>query len=436
MTRTSETLRVGDSLEVVIEKAVYRGLGLARHQGQVVLVRRGLPRDRVRVRVEETGRGYVRAGVEMLLDPSPRRHPSPCPLFARCGGCAYQDVEYRHQLELKEAILREALARAGAAWQGDIVVHGSPEPGWRTRATLHLGLTPEGSVGLGLNEEGSHRLVDLVACEQLTPLLHRTQRALLEGLRDHPYRARVRDLRLAQGKDGEGMVAVIEGDLDARAAASLASVGRAVPWLTGFGALNDRGTFVLLAGSPYVHSTVVGRRLRSHALAFFQGNRFLVDDLVGTVSGLIPAGATLLDLYAGVGLFSLAVAPQAATVMALEGDPYAVADAQVNVRAAGFDQVRVRSGDVLDSLRGLRRETGEAIVLDPSRGGAGPRVVEAIVRRQPACIVYVSCDPPTLGRDLALLQRAGFRPDAVHVFDLFPATFHLEAVIRLSFMAL
>jgi 23S rRNA (uracil1939-C5)-methyltransferase len=166
-------------------------------------------------------------------------------------------------------------------------------------------------------------------------------------------------------------------------------------------------------------------------LAFFQGNRFLVDDLVGTVRALVSGGTTLLDLYAGVGLFSVAVAPRVPSVVAMEGDRYAVADAKANARDAGLSQVKVVSGEVLDSLRRLRLETGEAIILDPPRRGAGPGVVEAVVRREPACVVYVSCDPPTLGRDLALFQRAGFHADAMHVFDLFPDTLHLETVIRL-----
>lgn len=432
MKGASEGLGLGDVCEVVVDKAVYRGLGLARHQGQVVLVRRGLPGDRARVKIEKVGRGYAEASLETVVEPSGLRRAAPCPLFTRCGGCAYQDVEYARQLELKEAIVRESLARAGAAWEGAIELHASPEQGWRTRATLHLGPLPDGEIGLGLHEEGSHRLLDLSVCEQLTPLLHRTQRALLDAFRNHPHRARVRHVHLAQGIEGEGAVAVLEGDLDPQTASSFASLDRSIPWLTGFGAVTSRGSFVLLHGSPYVHSTVLDRRLRVHAQAFFQGNRFLVEDLARTVAALVPAGGVAVDLYAGVGLFSLALAPQAEAVVALEGNPYAAADALANARSAGLDRVTVKRGDVLDGLRHLPVRPEERIVLDPPRSGVGPRVVEAIVGRRPASVVYVSCDPPTLGRDLALFQRAGLRPDAVHLFDLFPDTFHLETVVRLT----
>ncbi|HLA76829.1 MAG TPA: TRAM domain-containing protein [Vicinamibacteria bacterium] len=421
----------GDTCEVVVEKAIYRGLGLARHQGQVVLVRRGLPGDRARVRVEKAGRGFVEAGIDAVLAAAPRRS-SPCPLFARCGGCAYQDVDYARQLELKQAILRESLLRAGAPWEGDIELHASPESGWRTRATLHLGPLPDGGTGLGLHQPGSHRLVDLSVCEQLTPLLQRTQRALLDGLRDHPHRARVQHIHLAQGLAEDGVVAVLDGDLDPPSAASFASLGRSVPWLSGLGAVCSRGPFVSLNGSPYVHSTVLGHRFRVHARAFFQGNGFLVEELARTVSELLPAGGTVLDLYAGVGLFSLTQAPHAEAVVAVEGNAHAAADALANARSAGLSHVQVRRGELLESLRRIPARTEERIVLDPPRTGAGPRVVEAIVRRGPAAVVYVSCDPPTLGRDLVLFGRAGLVPDSVHVFDLFPDTFHLETVVRLT----
>ncbi len=421
----------GDRCEVVVEKPVYRGLGLARHQGQVVLVRRGHPGDRARVKVDKAGRGFVEAGIEELLAGGPRR-PSPCPLFERCGGCAYQDVDYRRQLEWKLAILRESLSRAGAPWEGEVGVHASPEAGWRTRATLHLGLLPDGEAGLGLHQAGSHRLVDLFSCVQLTPLLQRTQRALLEGLRDHPHRSRVRHVHLAQGLEEDGMVAVLEGDLDPRTAASFASLGRSLPWLTGFGTVNGLGTFVLLHGSPYLHSTVLEHRFRSHARAFFQANRFLVEDLVQTVRSLVPAGGLLLDLYAGGGLFSLSLAPGADGVVAVEGNPQAVADARANAKQAALPQLQVRHGDVGLSLDRIPVRGAERIVLDPPRTGAGQQVVESILKRRPAAVIYVSCDPPTLGRDLALFRRAGLVADRMHLFDLFPDTFHLETVVRLT----
>jgi len=165
--------------------------------------------------------------------------------------------------------------------------------------------------------------------------------------------------------------------------------------------------------------------------SFFQANRFLVDELAETVVDLVPPGGRVLDLYAGVGLFALPLARRADDVLAVEGNPFAADDAEANAREAGLPNVRVRRSDVLSALAACPAEPGERIVLDPPRTGAGRDVVSAIASRDPAVVVYVSCDPPTLGRDLKLFAAAGYRPERIEMFDLFPDTFHLEALARL-----
>src|SRR5688572_20433902 len=137
-------LRPGDAVEIDIEKAVYRGQGLGRHAGQVVFVPRAVPGDRVRVRIEGATGGFVRGRIEQVLTHASGRRAAPCPLFDRCGGCAYQGYDYASQLALKEAVLRETLARGGVEWPGPITVHASPEVGWRIRASLHVHFGADG----------------------------------------------------------------------------------------------------------------------------------------------------------------------------------------------------------------------------------------------------------------------------------------------------
>jgi 23S rRNA (uracil1939-C5)-methyltransferase len=168
-----------------------------------------------------------------------------------------------------------------------------------------------------------------------------------------------------------------------------------------------------------------------HVRSFFQGNRFLFEDLARTVVELVPSGGPVLDLYAGVGLFALALAAGASKVLAVETSPTAVEDAEANVLWANMDNVRILRADVGEALLRGRPDADERIVLDPPRTGAGPGVVKSIAERLPKAIVYVSCDPPTLGRDLAAFARQGYRPDVVRAFDLFPDTYHLETVGRL-----
>jgi 23S rRNA (uracil1939-C5)-methyltransferase len=422
-------------VELDIENAVYRGQGLARHEGQVVFVPRAAPGDRVRARIESAGSGFVRARIEEVLRPGAGRRDAPCPLAERCGGCAYQGHDYPAQLALKEAILRETLARAGAPWEGAIAVHPSPEVGWRTRASLHVQSLPTG-VRLGLHEEGTHRVVDLEGCLQLSEDLNLAQRAIASALGRRPRLAgHVRHVDLAESADGRQRVASLDTDLSPAEASGASGLADDVPGLTGFGAVavsGGRETYLSLRGEPWIEAVVDGIALRAHVRSFFQANRFLLGDLVAAVKRHTPRGGDVLDLYAGVGLFALPLARQAAQVRAIEIDPGAVAYGQENVARSGLANVRLERGDVARALAALPAGDDERVVLDPPRAGAGPEVVAAIAARRPLSVVYVSCDPSTLARDLKGFSAAGYHPAAVELFDLFPDTFHLETVVALS----
>ncbi len=426
-------LAPGDALELRVEKGVYRGLGLARHEGQVVFIPRALPGDRVRARIEAARPGYVEGVTEALLEGGPDRRPSPCPYVPRCGGCAYQEMAYAGQLGLKQAILRESLARAGAPWPGEVEVAPSPEEGWRIRASLHVGVA-EGRLGLGLRREGTHEVVDLPRCPQLSEAMNLAARGLRGALLARPDLWRkVKGIDLAESPAGGALVAAVEADLEPHAAASLGFLAEGAPGLSGLGVLSGGRPrrFLPLRGSPYIRADVMGVSLRAHVRSFFQGNRFLVEPLARAVVDLVPPGGPVLDLYAGVGLFALPLAARGDAVAAMELGQSAAEDAAANARAACLGRVRIVKGDVGEALRSWPRQAGERIVLDPPRTGAGAHVVAAIVARQPEAVVYVSCDPPTLGRDLAAFARAGYRPDRLLAFDLFPDTFHLETVVRL-----
>jgi 23S rRNA (uracil1939-C5)-methyltransferase len=426
-------LRPGATLELTIEKGVYRGLGLARHDGQVVFVPHTMPGETVRVRIERAGRGYANGRLVNVVTPSPQRRASPCPYVPRCGGCAHQEMDYAAQLQLKESVLRDALSRAGVPWDAPIAVTPSPESEWRTRATLHLG-SGAGGLRLGLFEEGSHRIVDVESCLQLSSGLNRAARALLEALRTRPqWAALVHGIELAESGDGTHRVAslLVQGDLGA--AAPLAGLGNEVPWLTGLGVAEERGgRFLLLSGDPYVETTVGGRRFRAHVRSFFQGNRHLVGPLAEHVVASLPEGGAVLDLYSGVGLFALLAAPRASTVRGAELSAPAVEDARFNAERAGLANVTFDVSDVTAALSGGPVTPDERVILDPPRTGAGPEVIDAIGSRAPAAIVYVSCDPPTLARDLNRLRPHGYRIESVRAFDLFPDTFHIETVVALT----
>jgi len=424
----------GAEVVVDVEKGVYRGLGLSRHEGQVILVPQALPGDRWRIRVGDSSSGVARGiGLERLQD-GPSRRPSPCAVSHRCGGCSYQELGYDGQLALKAAILRESLARAGAAYDGEVEVVPSPERGWRSRATLHAAMRASRLV-LGLHEARSHEVVEFEECLQLSGRLNRVVSGLRAALAREPAVARrLEAVDLVESDDGSEVVAALLGSFDPAKVGSLASLARELPDLTGLGFLSGRGPagrYVSVSGSPYVHSRILGRRFRAHVRSFFQANRFLRERLAEQVAGFVPDGGAVLDLYSGVGLFAISLAARAEHVLGLESNAGAVADAVENAR--GLAHVRFVKGDVAEQLASMPAPSAaEHVVLDPPRTGAGVPVVRAIVARRPRTVVYVSCDPPTLGRDLAELARGGYRPDALVAFDMFPDTFHVETVVRLT----
>jgi 23S rRNA (uracil1939-C5)-methyltransferase len=429
-----QRLEVGEALEATVEKGVYRGVGLARHRGEVVFVRRGLPGDRLLLRVVSAHTGHATADVEAIVQPSPLRRGSPCAFFARCGGCAYQELDYGAQLALKEAILRETLLREGTPWEREIPLKPSPEAAWRTRVSFHLG-EENGRPTLGLHEESSRRVVDLPNCLQLSEAMNRTARSLVASLEHRgAWRRLIRDVHMAESLTGDQLVLALDLVGDGRDSLPGTGLLQDLAAVTGAGVLVGRGKrrrFVLLRGDPHVEAEVNGLRLRSHVESFFQANRFLIADLTDAVRRLTPAGGTVLDLYAGVGLFALTLARDAHTVRAAEWNRWAVEDAKVNVRRAELDQVSFERGAVLESLATWPTSRDERIILDPPRTGAGAEVVRAVTSRRPEVVIYVSCDPPTLARDLKVFDANGYRPDHVEAFDLFPDTFHLESLVRL-----
>ncbi|MCG6922025.1 MAG: RsmD family RNA methyltransferase [Acidobacteria bacterium] len=425
-------LRIGQTVDATIEKSVYRGRGLARVGGRVVFVPRAHTGDRVRGRVREVHAGWAEASLQDVLSPAPERRPSPCPYVPRCGGCVYQDLDYAAQLRAKEDILRESLARAGAPWEGPIAVRASPERGWRLRASLHFARGDAG-LRLGLRPEGTRRVLDIEACLQLSDNMNRTVRKIHAALARRPKTwPRLRGLDVLESPDGELSVATLATALAPHEAPDLAFVGREAAGLSGLGVETGRGRLHWLAGSPHIEATVLSLALRVHVQSFFQANRFLYEPLAQAVLELLPGAGRALDLYAGVGLFTLPLAARDdCEVVAVERAPSAADDARANARRHRLSGIRVVRRDVGDALAATRAEPGERVVIDPPRTGLERDVVELVASRRPEAVVYVSCDPPTLGRDLARFAAHGLRADSVQVFDLFPDTFHLETVVRL-----
>jgi 23S rRNA (uracil1939-C5)-methyltransferase len=287
-------------------------------------------------------------------------------------------------------------------------------------------------VHLGLQEERTHRIVDVEACLQLSEGLNEMLRGLRTRLGERPGPVEgIRGVDVLESPDGESRVVALSTTLPTAGAPALRRMAAGLPGLTGFGVEAGR-RLQWLHGSPYVEMSLLGLDLRVHLRSFFQANRYLYESLAESVVERLGEGGRVLDLYAGVGLFALPLAARGRReVVAVERSPTAVADARANARRHRLEGLRVIRGDVRDALVALPGEPAEHVILDPPRAGVEREVVELVTKRAPESIVYVSCDPPTLGRDLARFADGGYRPAHVELFDMFPDTYHVETVVQL-----
>jgi len=413
----------GQQVDITVEKPAAGGRMLGRHEGQVILVLGAIPGERVRASVDRVEKRLAFAtSVEIREASRDRRQVTGDPL---CGGCVYSHIEYPRQRALKSEVIADAFARIGRmplAAAVDVVP--SPESGYRLRARLHV---RDGRPGF--YREGSHQLCDasatgqlrLDAMEAVEKALEALQRAgadaaSVELTENLPADNRTLNFELTRG----GVPAIT---------AALAS-----PGLTGVTARTDGRRHI--AGDPFVSDSLgalTGGRagagtLRRGPESFFQNNRYLLPALVGNVLDAVPASGSVLDLYAGVGLFSIALAATGRDrVIAVEGDRASGSDLLDNARDWS-DAVQAVVSSVEAYLAGCRRSPAPSLVLDPPRTGVSADAMAAIVRLKPELVVYVSCDPPTMARDARRLADAGYRLRSLQGFDLFPNTPHVETV--------
>ncbi len=423
-----------DTFTVTLEKAVAGGRSLARLDGRVLLVSGGIPGERVRVAMEKAGKGVAFARVVDVEASSPHRVvPGVDPL---CGGLVFAHVEYDRQLELKRSIVEDALGRIGRLRDlAPISVVGSPAREWRIRGRLHV---HGGHVGF--YREGTHSLCDAAPSAQLVPGLLELAQETVAGLR--PERARsVEAVVVSQTVRGDQQAIHLELSRPLPRHGEL-WMGEPPASCTGVSAgLSGSRHPTVVAGYPWVRESLQAlgvpgagdAGLMRHAAAFFQGNRSMVPLLVQHVIAALPTDRPVIDLYAGVGLFGLAaVASGASSVVAVEGDAISAEDLVANALPYG-ERLRAVRGDVETFARQESARLADAcVIVDPPRTGLSPVVSAAIAGATPRRLVYVSCDPATLARDLQLLTAAGMRIDDITVFDLFPLTAHVETIVTLT----
>lgn len=421
------SLSKGAIVELTIEKPAAGGRMIARHEGQVVLVSGTIPGERVRVHVERVEKRLAFAAVQEVLEASPHRRVTA--FDPSCGGCVYAHMSYEAQIGLKAEVVADAFTRIGRVpLPSPVRVNGSPERGYRMRARLHV---HRGRAGFF--REGSHQLCDAAPTGQL---LDRSTDAVQEALSalGQSVSSEVISIEVAENIAGDERALHME--LRGAQTIDPASLGEAVAagGLTGCSARSATASFAR-AGDPAVSDPLAvltsGRAksgtLRRHAASFFQGNRFLLPALVTHVMDSVAADGDVLDLYAGVGLFSVSLAAAGrGGIVAVEGDRESGADLLRNA-APHANGLRAVVSLVEDHVR---RERGHpaTLIVDPPRTGMSREAVEAVPGLGARRIVYVSCDPPTMARDARRLLDAGYSLTSLEGFDLFPNTPHVETV--------
>lgn len=387
----------GTTIEVVIERILPGGVGVAHSDGLTIFVGLAAPGDRLRVLIDRVQGRLAFASIVEVLAPSSVRVEPPCPYFGRCGGCDFQQLSYEAQLAAKIDIIRDCLHRIGKIeFTGDIPITPSPNI-WQYRSRAQWQLDAQ-RMRLGYYERGSHRVCDVAACAVLVPSLEATLEAL---------RAKMKNGELPEGSTELQAVA---GDDD------IVSLAPGIPELP----------------THEITCTLDGVKYRFNAEGFFQVNHELLKPLVGAAIKEAH-GELALDLYCGVGLFTLPLATQFQRVMGIEASPLAIKYARRNVADAGRTNVNLQSARVAEWLAANRDglEKVDFVLLDPPRTGAEQGVIESLTALKPQHIAYVSCDPATLARDLKGLLAGGYNLESINAFDMFPQTHHVETIAHL-----
>lgn len=385
------------TLEVEIERLLPGGVGLAHAEGLTLFVSLTAPGDVVRVQIDRVRGKVAFASVVEIVKPSPVRVEPPCPYFGRCGGCDFQQLNYEAQLQAKVEIIRDCLHRiANIADLPEIAIHPSPNQ-WEYRARANWQFDPQ-TRHLGYFEAGSHRVCDVEVCAVLVPDLQNTLESLRAHIRNDTFPGAVKNVEVVAGDEG---------------------VSTAPAWSD----FETKNVSRRVGDETYFFS----------ADAFFQVNHELLVPLVHQATR-DTRGAVALDLYCGVGLFTVPLARRFQKVVGVESNPTAAWFAQLNLQNAHLESATIITARVGEWLNGpsFDSEAVDFLLLDPPRAGAENIVIRGILARQPRQISYVSCDPATLARDLKKLLAAGYSLDSVAAFDMFPQTHHVETVVRLA----
>ena len=439
--------------EALVTDYTAGGQGVARVEGCAVFIPNAIAGERYRIRVEKAAKTWASGKIVEILEKSPHRIQRACPVSASCGGCDFHHMDYAEECRLKAERVRQALNRIGGESLTEMPILSSPvTEGYRNKAQYPVA-SRNGRVYAGFFRAGTHTVVENPRCAILPPEADLVKDAVVE----YANRFHVSAYDETTGRGLLRHIYVRRGAVSGQVLVCLAVNGRSIPKqealiealraVPGFATLvlsvNTRpGNAVLgeeflpLCGPGYIEDTLCGLTFRLSPRSFYQVNHDQAERLYREAITLAEIGRSdlVLDLYCGVGTITLAMAGAAGKVIGVEVIPQAVEDARANAARNGIENAEFFCGDAGQAAlaleaRGIRADVA---VVDPPRKGLSADTIEALARMAPRRIVYVSCDPATLARDVALLKERGYALTTARAVDLFPRCAHVECVVLLT----
>ena len=453
-------LRKGERIEIGIDDLAYGGMGVGRLSGLVVMVAGGLPGDRVAARVTRMKRSLAEARAEEILEPSDLRVDAFCRHNAICGGCRIQELRYEDQVRLKAQQVREALRRIGGFDDPPMEEPlGSPDTRfYRNKMEFSFGRDREGRLNLGMHPAGDFRSVfQIEECHLLSERSNEivgwvTEQAVASGLAPYDqntHQGFYRFLTIREAKATGQTMAILTttsgdegardllGDMAQRLREAFPEVRSVIRQVNEGKAGVATGDFEeVLAGERTIEEHLGGYRFEISARSFFQTNTAQAENLLARVLEFadLSGDGVALDLYSGTGTISLLMSDRVRKVYGIESNPDAVADAVRNAALNGVTTCEFVQGEVREVLEGstVGQVQPDVVIINPPRAGVHPRVIKRLIYKEAPRLVYVSCNPTTLARDLQALCEGGYSFRRLVPIDMFPHTAHVESVALLE----
>ncbi|MDR0839194.1 MAG: 23S rRNA (uracil(1939)-C(5))-methyltransferase RlmD [Oscillospiraceae bacterium] len=433
-----------DIVTLTIDGYSSTGDGVARLDGRAVFVRRAIRGETVEARILKASNSAVFAKIERIIEASPERIEPVCPHFGLCGGCDLAHMSYAEELRYKRERVRDALLRLGGVEAELPEVSPSPQTeGYRNKAIFEVGHA-DGRAVTGFYRERSHDIIPVESCLIQSDVSNRAALSVREWMTKHGTPDGV--LRYVFCREGAGaqVVLVTAKDHIPRRNELVDKLRERVPEVVSILQNTNKtpgntvlsGGFRTLFGEEYLEDSLCGLKFRLSPRSFYQVNRAQAEALYAEAIRLAALGRddAALDLYCGAGTLTLALARDVGRVYGVDIVPEAVENARENAERNGLANTEFLLGDAGDAARELaeRGVRPGVVVVDPPRKGLAPEVIDAVAAMSPERVVYVSCDPATLARDVKLFGARGYSVAEVRAFDMFPRCAHVECVVRLE----